>query len=63
MTSIETSGDEQILVASHGHEAVALVVTDPYFGRIATVRIDHAQAEELADALDRARAAGGAEPV
>jgi hypothetical protein len=63
MTSIETAGDEQILVARHGHEAVALVVTDPYFGRIATVRIDHAQAEELADALDRARAAGGAEPV
>ena len=59
MTSIETAGDEQILVTRHGHEALALVVTDPYFGRIAAVRIDHAQAEELADALDRARA----EPV
>ena len=62
MTSIDTTGDEQILVARHGHEALALVVTDPYFGRIATVRIDNAQAEELAAALDRARTAG-AEPV
>ena len=50
-TEIGTMGDESILVASHGHDAIRIAVNDPRFGRIATVRIDPDQATHLAALL------------
>jgi len=60
MATIETSGGETIAVAAHG-DTVCVAVTAPRFGRIATVRLDHRQAAQLAAALDRrlVDAAGG----
>ena len=55
MASIETLGEEEIRVLDHGHDSVRIAITHPYFGRIATVRIDHAQAADLIEALDRDR--------
>jgi hypothetical protein len=48
---IPTLADERILVASHGDDAIRISVIDPYFGGIATVRIDADQAAELAEVL------------
>lgn len=48
---VPTLGGEQVLVAGHDREAIRLAVTDPYFGRIATIRLDPLQASELAQAL------------
>jgi hypothetical protein len=61
MAKIETSGGEAIAVAAHGDDPVCIAVTDPCFGRIATVRLDHRQAAQLAAALDQrlVDAAGG----
>ena len=42
-----------MLVAGHGRD-VALAVTHPWFGRIATVRLDSRQAPLLAEELERA---------
>ncbi len=56
MSKIETLGEEHVLVASHGTESVSLAVTHPWFGRIATVRLDREQALLVAAELDRARA-------
>ena len=58
---ISTLADERILVASHGHDSIRISVTDPYFGRIATVRIDAGQAAALADLLAAHSAARAAE--
>ena len=60
MVTIETSGGERIAV-THGDDTVCVAVTAPRFGRIATVRLDHRQAAQLAAALDRGlvHAAGG----
>ena len=61
MATIPTAGDESIRVAAHGSAELHLIVDDPQFGRIASVRIDHHQAALLASALDRhlVDAAGG----
>jgi hypothetical protein len=53
MASVETMGEEEIRVAEHGPDAVRISIDHPYFGRIATVRIDAAQAADLAAALAR----------
>ena len=50
-TQTSTLGGEQMLVASHGHEAISIAVDDPVFGRISTVRLDAEQADVLARAL------------
>ena len=55
MSKIETLGEEHVLVASHGADGVTLAVTHPWFGRIATVRLDGGQALLVAEELDRAR--------
>jgi len=62
MMQIETLGGEEIGVGRQGHDAVLIAVTDPEFGRIATVRLGHRQAAQLADAIDDSlvAAAGGA---
>jgi hypothetical protein len=44
-------GEESIVVASHGHDAIRIAVDDPRFGRISTVRIDPGQAIQLAALL------------
>jgi hypothetical protein len=61
MTAIPTTGDERITVSALGDETVSLHISDPAFGRLATVRLDHHQAAQLANALDRrlVDAAGG----
>jgi hypothetical protein len=56
MAKIDTLGEEQLMVASHGTDGVSLAVTHPWFGRIATVRLDPDQALELALDLGSARA-------
>ena len=56
MSKIETLGEEHVLVASHGTDGVSIAVTHPWFGRIATVRLDGEQALRVAEELDRARA-------
>ena len=56
MSKIETLGEEHVLVASHGTNGVSLAVTHPWFGRIATVRLDGEQALQVAEELDRAQA-------
>jgi hypothetical protein len=64
MATIETMGGEEVRVCDSGAEALRLTVTDPRFGRIATVRLDHVQAARLASALDqRLIAAAGGSPV
>jgi hypothetical protein len=64
MATIETQGDESIAVGEHGDGVVRLTVSDPCFGRIAAVRLDHAQAARLASALDeRLVAAAGGTPL
>ena len=55
MASIDTLGEERILVAEHGHDGLRIAITHPYFGRIATVRIDELQAAGLIEALARDR--------
>ena len=55
MASIETLAKEEIRVLDHGHDSVRIAITHPYFGRIATVRIDHDQAADLIEALARDR--------
>ena len=52
MATISTTGDELIRVAAHGDAALSVLIDDPAFGRIATVRLDHQQAAQLASALD-----------
>ena len=61
MATIETTGDETMAVAAHGDDTVCVAVTAPRLGRIATVRLAHRQAAQLAAALDRrlVDAAGG----
>lgn len=39
-------------VSACGAEYVLMEVTDPAFGRIARVRLDHSQAAQLANAID-----------
>ena len=51
MDTIDTAGNEHVLVSHAGEDAVLLAVHDPYFGRIATVRLDNEQAFDLAVAL------------
>ncbi len=51
--TIGTTGDEQVLVHPFRDDRVILAVEDPRFGRIATVRLDAAQAIDLAEALLR----------
>jgi hypothetical protein len=51
MSQIEALSGERLLVHHHGHEAITLGVADPRFGRVATVRLDHDAAAELAAAL------------
>ena len=46
-----TLASEQVLVSSHGHDAICLAVDDPVFGRISTVRLDPEQADAIAQAL------------
>lgn len=48
---IPTLHAEEVLVHSHGHEAIVVAVNDPRFGRISTIRLDAVQAEELAATL------------
>jgi hypothetical protein len=50
-TQTATLGGEQLLVASHGHDAISVAVDDPVFGRISTVRLDIDQADLLARTL------------
>jgi len=61
MTAIPTDGDEVITISALGEELVCLHVSDPTFGRVATVRLDLRQAAQLANALDArlVDAAGG----
>ena len=61
MAAIPTTGDERITVSALGDEIVCLHISDPNFGRLASVRLDHQQAAQLANALDRrlVDAAGG----
>ena len=51
MTPIETLTGERLHVNHHGHEALSLAVTDPRFGRVARVKMDHEAAVELAATL------------
>ena len=55
MAAIETLGGEDVRVIEHGHDAVRIAIDHPYFGRIATVRLDHSQAADLIEALARDR--------
>lgn len=48
---VETLEGEELLVDPHGHEAVAISVRCPRFGRISHVRLSDDQAAELAGAL------------
>ena len=42
LAGIETTGGENLIVAAHGHDAVALSVVHDDFGRIARVALDRA---------------------
>ena len=44
-------GEESVVVAIHGNDAIRIAVDDPRFGRIATVRVDPDQAVQLAALL------------
>ena len=59
MDKIETMAEEEVLVASHGAGGVSLAITHPWFGRIATVRLDADQALHVAVELERARLRSG----
>jgi hypothetical protein len=52
MTAVTTLGDEEVRVSDCGDDSLVVEITDPAFGRIARVRIDHTQAARLANALD-----------
>ena len=51
MAPINTLTGERLHVNHHGPDAITLNVTDPRFGRVATVRLGHDDAVELASAL------------
>ena len=51
MQTIDTAGNEHVLVSRAGDHAVLLAVHDPTFGRIATVRLDSNQVFDLVTAL------------
>ena len=51
MTIIHTQSAEDLIVGPKGHEAIAISVHCPRFGRISHVRLTHDQAASLAGAL------------
>ena len=51
MEPIDTITGEELLVAAHGHESVAISVRCRRFGTIAHVRLTHEQTGALASAL------------
>ncbi len=51
MATIGTIGGENVIVAPHGHDAVAVSVRCPRFGGISHVRLTPEQAATLASAL------------
>jgi hypothetical protein len=51
MRELETQGEERLLVAAGGEGVVALYVSHPWFGRIATIRLDIPQMSQLVTAL------------
>jgi hypothetical protein len=53
LTSIGTCGGEELLISAHGAETVCLTITEPRFGSVARVRLEHHQAAALANALDQ----------
>lgn len=52
MASIPTSDGGDVLVSSRGRDEVRLTVTDPMFGTIATIKLQHRDAAMLASAID-----------
>jgi len=48
---IDTIGGENMIVAPHGHDVVAISVRCPRFGGIAHVRLTHDQVAALAGEL------------
>ncbi len=52
--TIDTVGEQRVLVSRFGEDTVLVAVDDPRFGRIATVRLDAEQAGDLAAALREA---------
>lgn len=48
---IETLGDERVEVTAQGDDVINVAVDDPFFGRIATVRLTPGQAATLIEAL------------
>jgi hypothetical protein len=51
MREFETLGEERLLVAAGGEGVVTLCISHPWFGRIATIRLDLAQTSDLVTAL------------
>ena len=51
MRELETLGEEVLQVGSDGIDTVTICVSHPWFGRIATVRLDRSQAFEFVQAL------------
>jgi uncharacterized protein (DUF736 family) len=51
MRQIDTLGNEQLVVSPQGNEAVVVALEDPFFGRIATVRLAPEQASAFIEAL------------
>jgi len=51
MQDLDTLGEERLLIAAAGDDAVRVCVIHPQFGRIATVRLDLIQTDELVTAL------------
>ena len=51
MNIIDTIGGEDVIVAPHGLESVAISVRCPQFGGISHVRLTHDQVVSLAGAL------------
>jgi hypothetical protein len=51
MKDLETMGEEHLIVAAGGAEFVTICVSHPWFGRVATVRLDLRQAFDLVAAV------------
>ena len=58
MASIPTIDGGDVLVSSRGRDEVRLTVTDPMFGTIATIKLEHRHAAMLASAIDVQLVAG-----
>ena len=51
MAEFPSLGEEEVVLGSHGADAVSLAIDHPAFGRVSTVRLDTDTAAELAGAL------------